>query len=305
MRVLIGPSAPTIVLRVSPDGRTAAAIHLLGNGGPLNTLAVWDLHSGEAEPSRIAEGGYSGLAFFDQGQWIAALATEGVQILRTMDLYQIAHRAGYQGSISAEPDSPFVRASSTAGVLDPIFLDGTTGSRVLLDGSSDRLQAQLGTMDRSPLGGMLAVVYVNQNNPRAGLVIGLFDLAKRKMVEKFSTRRRQIQALRFASDGRRLAVLTSTQVLVWDVVTKKRLAMLEAKSRKETLFTLCVEFTRDSRRILVGTDDGVQVFDTTTWTAIDRYDFGLGPILSLAVTPDGLCGLAGGNGGRIAVWDLD
>jgi len=306
LRVLHGPSTPAFAVRVSPDGRVAAALHLLGNGGPLHTLSVWDLHAGAVEPYRVVEGNFSGFAFSGTGEWIA-VAGDAVHFVRTSDLGRLGGLTTQVAGVSTKPDADAVwlaQSDSQRALLVTSSPTNGPHQAVPLDGTG-RLQAQIGTMDLAPDGNRLALVYLNQNNPRAGLVIGLFDLEKKKLVDRFSTRRRQIQALRFAPDGRMLAVLTPTQVLVWDVVTKKRLALLEPKSGKESRFTLAVEFGRDGRRLFIGTDDGLHLYDTTTWTPTRRYDFDIGPILSLAMTPDGLCGLAGGNSGRIAVWDLD
>ena len=310
MRVLHGPAAPTIVLRVSPDGRTAAAIHLLGNGGPRNTLAAWDLHAGSAEPYRIVEGDFAGFTFVGTGDWIAAAGSGHESLwLKTADLSRIGPIEPACSVVlgGAGTDRVWTAGDSARpnGAFRAYLPTESSAITAVHDGVGGRLKAQTHAIDLAPDGNRLAVVYVNQNNPRAGLVIGLFDLAKKKLGERFSTRRRQIQALRFAPDGRRLAVLTTTQVLVWDVETKKRLALLEATNGKAAGFTLAVEFGRNGRELFIGTDDGVHLYDTTTWTLRRRYDFGLGPVLSLAVTPDGLCGLAGGNGGSVAVWDLD
>jgi len=305
LRVLHGPAAPAVFLRAAPDGRRVAAVHLLGNGGPLHTLSVWDLHAGTAEPSATVEGNFSGFAFAGPGEWIAAADGTAIQFFRSVDLGRMQRLIGFEGAVLPKPGSNAVIAAAVDGRLLNVAPDGTPDLGFASLNAVSRLKPHLGTMDLASDGNRLALVYANQNNPRAGLVIGLFDLETKKLVDRFSTRRRQIQALRFAPDGRRLAVLTATQVLIWDVVTKKRLALLEAKSGKETRFALCVEFSRDGRTLFLGTDDGLHLYETATWSPLRRYDFARGAIFSVAMTPDGLCGLAGGADGRIAVWDLD
>ena len=64
-------------------------------------------------------------------------------------------------------------------------------------------------------------------------------------------------------------------------------------------------FTPDGQHLLTSSTDGtVCRFDTTDFALADRLAWGLGPLHSVAVAPDGLTAAAGGDAGRVVVWDV-
>ncbi len=64
-------------------------------------------------------------------------------------------------------------------------------------------------------------------------------------------------------------------------------------------------FTRDGRSILAATGQpAVQIFDAGSG-AVREFDFGIGRVTVVAVSADGLLAAAGGEMGKIVVWDLD
>jgi hypothetical protein len=49
----------------------------------------------------------------------------------------------------------------------------------------------------------------------------------------------------------------------------------------------------------------VRLWDTGTWAAAGGYEWNIGKLRSVAVSPDGLRMAAGGEAGKVVVWDAD
>jgi WD40 repeat protein len=62
-----------------------------------------------------------------------------------------------------------------------------------------------------------------------------------------------------------------------------------------------------SGRYLAATsnDATVKLYDTTTWTLAEAYNWTIGRLRSVAFSPDGMLAAAGGDKGKIVVWDVD
>lgn len=62
-----------------------------------------------------------------------------------------------------------------------------------------------------------------------------------------------------------------------------------------------------SGRFLAATsnDATVKLYDTTTWTLAQAFNWDIGPLRSVAFSPNGMLGAAGGDKGKIVIWDMD
>jgi WD40 repeat protein len=62
-----------------------------------------------------------------------------------------------------------------------------------------------------------------------------------------------------------------------------------------------------SGRFLAATsnDQTVKLYDTTTWAVAEAYSWGIGRLRSVAFSPDGMLAAAGGDAGKVVVWDVD
>jgi hypothetical protein len=52
-------------------------------------------------------------------------------------------------------------------------------------------------------------------------------------------------------------------------------------------------------------DGTVKIFEAGEWTVARAYEWGVGKVQSVAVGADGLLTAAGGDTGRVVVWDVD
>lgn len=62
-----------------------------------------------------------------------------------------------------------------------------------------------------------------------------------------------------------------------------------------------------SGRYLAATnnDETVKLYDTTTWDVVHRFTWDIGRMRSIAFSPDGTLAAAGGDRGKVVVWDVD
>jgi WD40 repeat protein len=128
----------------------------------------------------------------------------------------------------------------------------------------------------------------------------LFDASALRWVASFKSRS-GTSALGFSSDSRRLAI-AGNEVSVWSIDPPIRLGSTPRQSR----WIQALAFTPDGRRLLTAGHDGlVSVWGTETFQLEQALDFGIGNLRCLAIAPDGLTAVAGGERGGLVRWDLD
>jgi WD40 repeat protein len=108
----------------------------------------------------------------------------------------------------------------------------------------------------------------------------------------------------FSPDSARLVALRRAHLFVLRLPTCEVEAELAPPSKRTRAELHSAAFTPDGRRLLVvGHDAAVREWDATSWALRREYAWGVGPLKSVAVAPDGLRAAAAGK--RIVVWDLD
>jgi WD40 repeat protein len=62
-----------------------------------------------------------------------------------------------------------------------------------------------------------------------------------------------------------------------------------------------------SGRYLAATsnDATVKLYDTSTWKVARAFNWDIGRLRSVAFSPDGMLAAAGGDRGKVVVWDVD
>jgi WD40 repeat protein len=122
---------------------------------------------------------------------------------------------------------------------------------------------------------------------------------------KAYTLKKDCRNLALSADGRRLAVTSDWDVLLFDV-ERAWPVMPTALGRHQGVVS-ALAFGPDGRTLFSGGwDNAVRIWDLDRGTEQATYTWPIGNrVMSLAVSPDGLRAAAGGDVGTIAVWDLD
>ena len=65
-------------------------------------------------------------------------------------------------------------------------------------------------------------------------------------------------------------------------------------------------FHPSGRYLLAGNNDATaRLIDTQTWQVVRQFTWKVGSLAAVAISPDGMLAAAGGDKGRVVVWDLD
>ncbi len=112
-----------------------------------------------------------------------------------------------------------------------------------------------------------------------------------------------LAALAFSPDGAHLATARGRSVALWALANRRR--VLELRRHEEPV--RAVSFTPDGRWLLTAGDDwNVCVWDVCTGERGAAFNWRLGEVRALAVSPDGMtAATAGARRPGVLVWDLE
>lgn len=106
-----------------------------------------------------------------------------------------------------------------------------------------------------------------------------------------------------APDGRHVVGLHQMTVAVWAAGDPGEPVRIHDGSRRPFM---SAAFDPTSRYLFAARSDGtVHVFDAAGWGCRVRFDWGVGPLRSVAVSPDGTLAAAGNERGEVVLWDVD
>lgn len=107
----------------------------------------------------------------------------------------------------------------------------------------------------------------------------------------------------FRPDGGQVVAARGMTLLIWDARRLGKPALVRNDSRRH--FTAAAYHPSGRYLFTTSTDATVTVWDTDSWARVKRFDWDIGRLRSVAVSPDGLLAAAGSDRGRVVVWDVD
>jgi RNA polymerase sigma factor (sigma-70 family) len=131
--------------------------------------------------------------------------------------------------------------------------------------------------------------------------VGVYDLAKRKLVQRLKGSEGELYDVVFSQDGTRLAAGDGRAVALWDLKTGEPCHDLGHGYAIDA-----VAFSPDGRTIVTGaeySDSVVRSWDALTGKIKGRWRGHKGGIESVAYAPDGLLVASGSEDGTVRLWD--
>jgi WD40 repeat protein len=280
---------------ISPDGRWLASSGL-GVG-----VRLWSLANPAAEPVELKGG--SVLGFLDDGRLVTT-DSRGVMCHPELPRRWTVRVASFDGPTSA--------ALLSDGLLLRWTAEGVTVGRI--GERHARIEAQVplsikhetARVAASPGGAWLVVgVEVPARGPTLRFAVRVYSLADGGQVAEPITGSGKLESLLWSPCGRFLVAQVGVKLAVWSADDGRLLAELEAGGTR--LFrSPC--FHPSGKFLAAGganVDGGVYSWDVETWRELAGYRWPVGPVMSVCFNRDGTLAAAGGEKGRITVWDVD
>jgi WD40 repeat protein len=310
MIFLQGAKERVEVLRFSSNGESLAALYSAG-------VQLWNILSGDGRPAAVLR--YSqvrSVRFTPDG---TKLLLGGLRVL-VHDL-----SAGKVAEVPLDcptpsrwrfalcelsPDGRFLVAAEIdpeRTLPDRVFCRSLTDPRSSLWSlESDR------TLMSQPLflaGGERFVLFEwrgwpTWTDPR-GMVYATRDVRTGNILSEVGRSQDQFSLPILSADRRLVAARRSSEAAIFraDDFVAGPVVVLRTDNRKE--FTDLA--FHPSGRFLAATsnDAAVKFYDTATGTLAQAFDWDIGRVRSVAFSPDGMLAAAGGDRGKIVVWDVD
>jgi WD40 repeat protein len=293
MRVLEGHDNTIRALAWSPDGR------LLASAGDDTRILLWDPATGDCEAELTGHRSrVRGLAFSPDGATLLSGSDDSAVLLwdvagGTVRRSLLRRQSTRVAGVAFHPNGDWAVAGLEFGDAEGRVWDPVSGREIALLGHGGRAWS----LAVSPGGDTLGV----------GLGLGpvvLYDTG-RWVEQKRLPHTVAVRSLAFSSDGRTLVTAPGTPLLVWDLQASGGPAVRGQLGEPRHLIE-SVSFHADGRTLAAGCwDSSVRIYDTAACVEQARYNFEIGRVFAVAISPDGMTAAAGGDRPEVILLDVD
>jgi WD40 repeat protein len=119
------------------------------------------------------------------------------------------------------------------------------------------------------------------------------------------TRPQGVQQPRISPDGLQLGLVGYSSMYVWDLTTLDKPRRISGSNNFGDFRSFAFHPNGKTLAVIHGGPTLVKEYDLSTLKRVKTWKWNLGPLQSVAYSPDGSLGAAGSQDGRIVVWDVD
>jgi WD40 repeat protein len=301
MRILQGLTWPTCALAYSGDGR------LLASGFGLDGVRLWDTATGQPLLAWKPETPYTG---------VSSLALDAVGEVAAVGLYNGEVSLWFTADGRPLRSFPVLEGTPTDGNRTLVAF-AADGQHLVAARGQDvgEWRINSGTCTRRlpipmPWNNRLVNVIACARDGRiaAGHLNAFTVWTNHRGSERtVHWPGGEVLALAFSPIGDGLAVARGRQVALWEPRESSDNPYRKARVMRHDEVVRACTFTPDGRRLLTAGDDWtVHLWDVHGGTEVSSFNWRMGPIQHLAVSPDGMTAALGAcNRPEIVVWDLE